>query len=352
MDALPPRRPPLRGRGSQDRPASRFEQIELELDPELEPVDPGTRYLRDQARSLLTTNDSPDIPFRTSANPYRGCLHACAYCYARPGHEYLGLSAGLDFETQIFVKENAPELLRRALERRSWTPQSIALSGVTDPYQPVERKLRLTRGCLEVLASFRNPVGLITKSALVARDIDVLSELTRHGCAQVTVSITTLDAELARRMEPHAAQPAARLGAVRKLARAGIPVGVNVAPVIPGLTDHEIPDIMRASADAGAGWANYLLLRLPHGVADLFAAWLQDHYPDRRSRVLSRIRDVRGGRLNDPHFGSRMRGSGPFAEQIRDVFRLAQRRSGLAERGPRLNCDAFRRPGGSQLALF
>ena len=301
---------------------------------------------------MISRNQSPDVPFETSLNPYRGCEHGCIYCYARPGHEYLGLSAGLDFETQIFVKEDAPALLRRALENPRWTPQVIALSGVTDPYQPVERRLLLTRRCLEVLAAFRNPVGLITKSGLVARDIDVLQELARYQAVSVTLSVTTLDPELARRWEPRAAQPRARLAAIRSLARAGIPVGVNVAPIAPGLNDHEAPAILKAAAEAGAGWAAYLLLRLPFGVKDLFARWLEDHYPERRNKVLGHIREVRGGRLNDNRFGTRMRGEGLYAEQIGDLFRLARQRAGLAERGPALSAEHFRRPGADQLSLF
>ncbi len=343
----------LRGHGALSNPANRFDQIEFEPDPEVdEPHDPRTRYLRDASRTVLVKNQSPDIPFMVSLNPYRGCTHACAYCYARPGHEFLGLSAGLDFETQIFVKEDAPFLLRRELSRPGWEPQVIALSGVTDPYQPIERRLRITRGCLEVLADLRNPVGLITKSALVTRDVDVLAELARYGAVRVTLSVTTLDNDLARRMEPRAAQPRARLSAISTLARAGIPVGVNVAPVVPGLTDHEIPAILEACAAAGASSASYLLLRLPHVVKDLFAEWLGEHYPGHRDKVLNRIRALRGGKLNDPSFGTRMSGTGLFADQIRDVFELARRRAGLDRRGPELETAAFRSPARKQLELF
>ena len=342
-----------RGRGSAASPAGRLEENAFEPDPEAGPApDPRTRYLRDASRSVLSRNQSPDIPFAASLNPYRGCEHGCSYCYARPGHEYLGLSAGLDFETQIFVKENAPALLRRELTRPGWRPQVIALSGVTDPYQPIERRLRITRRCLEVLAELGNPVGLITKSALVTRDLDVLGELARMRAVRVTISVTTLDPELARQMEPRAAQPRARLAAISALARAGIPVGVNVAPVVPGLTDHEIPAILAACAEAGAGSAAYLILRLPHGVADLFSDWLERHQPGRRDKVLHRIREMRGGRLNDPRFGSRMRGTGLFAEQIRDIFELGRRRAGLAASGPALETSGFRAPRRRQLELF
>jgi DNA repair photolyase len=347
----------IRGRGTRGDPPNRFEPIALELDGDTldydgELPDPRTRYYRDTSRSALTHNQSPDVPFETSLNPYRGCEHGCAYCYARPTHEYLGLSAGLDFETQIFVKEDAPELLRAELARRSWKPQVIALSGVTDPYQPIERRTALTRRCLEVLADFRNPVGIITKSRLVTRDADVLAELARFGAVSVTLSVTTLDPDLARVLEPRAAQPRARLAAIEALAAAGIPVGVNVAPVIPGLTDHELPAIVEAAVAAGARWAGFIVVRLPHGVAALFERWLEDHYPARKARVLGRIRALRDGRLNDPRFGSRMRGSGLFAEQIAALMALARRRTGLAERGPALSTAAFRRPGTAQLSLF
>ena len=341
---------PLRGRGTPLQPANRFEPLHFQRSAEDQPPDPRTQVFRDAARSILTTNTSPDIPFSRSLNPYRGCEHGCIYCYARPTHEFYGLSAGLDFETRIFAKRNAPELLRRELCRPSWEPEVIALSGITDPYQPIERSLRITRGCLEVLAKARHPVGLITKSALVTRDLDVLQELARHRCVSVTLSLTTLDPELARRFEPRAAQPAARLRAVRALADAGVPVGVNLAPIVPGLNDHEIPALLEAAADSGAGHASYLLVRLPHGVKELFADWLDAHYPERRAKVLNRIRGVRGGRLNDPRFGSRMRGTGLFAEQIRQVFLLSRKRAGLAASGPELAADRFRRPG--QLALF
>lgn len=348
---------PIRGRGARDDPPNRFEPLhfvpETDADPdgEQEP-DPRTRYYRDASRSVLSRNQSPDIGFAVSLNPYRGCEHGCIYCYARPSHEYLGLSAGLDFETQIFVKERAPALLRAELGSRRWQPQTIAFSGITDPYQPIEQKLCITRRCLEVLADFRNPVGLITKSSRIRRDTDVLGELARHQAASVTVSVTSLDSDLARRLEPRAAQPRARLAAIAALARAGVPVGVNVAPVIPGLNDHEIPDVLRAAADAGAGWAGRVMLRLPYGVAELFADWLEDHFPERKSKVLARVRAVRGGRLNDPRFGARMRGEGVFAEGIRDLFQLARDRAGLGERGPELSTASFRQPGGAQLSLF
>ena len=321
-------------------------------DPEADPQSPPTELLRDSTSSILARNDSPDVPFDVSLNPYRGCEHGCAYCYARPTHEYLGLSAGLDFETKILVKEEAPELLRKALSSRSWRPQVIAFSGVTDPYQPIERRLRLTRRCLEVLVEFSNPVAVVTKSLLVSRDVDLLGRLVELNAASVLLSITTLDADLARRLEPRAAAPSRRLAAIERLAQAGVPVGVSVAPVIPGLTDHEIPAILQSAADAGAGFGGYMILRLPHGVKELFDDWLKRHRPDRRGRVLQRVRDLRGGRLNDTEFGRRMRGTGTYAEQIRQLFDTSRRRAGLARRGPELSIESFRRPGGSQLTIF
>ena len=342
-------------RGAAENPPNRFEKIHLERDedwnPEEDPL-PRTQFLKDSSKSIIAYNDSPDIGFEASVNPYRGCEHGCIYCYARPFHEYLGFSSGLDFETKIMVKENAPKLLREELSSPKWKPQVIAISGVTDCYQPVERKLKLTRGCLEVLAEFRNPVGIVTKNFLVTRDIDVLSELARHDAVGVYISITTLDTELRKIMEPRTSPPAARLEAVRRLAQAGIRVGVLMAPIIPGLTDHEIPAVLQAAADAGAKSAGHVTLRLPHAVAPLFEQWLQTHFPDRKEKVLNRLRAIRGGKLNDPRFGSRMRGHGLFADQIHQLFDVARRKAGLAERGSELSTAAFRRPGGAQMQLF
>jgi DNA repair photolyase len=272
-------------------------------------------------------------------------------CYARPTHEYLGFSAGLDFETRILVKDDAPELLRRELTKSSWVPQTLALSGVTDPYQPVERRLRVTRRCLEVLAELRHPVSVITKNRLVTRDLDLLGELARHGAASVNLSVTTLDGDLAARMEPRASHPRERLRAISEAAAAGVPVGVMVAPVVPGLTDHEIPAILEAAAAAGATGAGWVPLRLPGAVAGLFERWLEEHFPERKEKVLSRVSSLRGGRLNDPRFGSRMRGEGVWAEQIATLFAGARRRHGLDGPRPALSTAAFRRPG-EQLGLF
>jgi DNA repair photolyase len=286
-------------------------------------------------------------------NPYRGCEHGCIYCYARPTHEYLSFSAGLDFERRIMVKHDAPELLRQTFVSARWKPQMVSLSGNTDCYQPVESRLQLTRRCLEVVREFRNPVGVVTKSFLVTRDIDLLSELAVDGAAQVFLSITSLDAELARRLEPRAASPQRRLEAVRSLSAAGVPVGVMVAPVIPGLNDEEMPRILKAAAAAGARAASWVLLRLPQPVDALFAAWLTEHYPDRRERVLGRIRECRDGRVSDARFGSRMRGAGVYAEHLGALFGAAARRYGLDQPLPPLNAGAFRRPprAGEQLTL-
>jgi DNA repair photolyase len=350
-------------RGAAENPANRFERLHYEAldDPHLESVDPGgdersspvrTCYYRDPSRTLLAHNQSPDVGFDTSLNPYRGCEHGCSYCYARPTHEYLGFSAGLDFETRILVKQDAPGLLRAALASPRWTPRVVAIGAVTDPYQPIERKIRLTRRCLEVFAEFRNPVAIVTKSALVTRDVDLLAEMADHEAAAVQVSVTTLDDGLRRALEPRTASPQRRLEAIEALAKAGVPVGVMVAPVIPGLTDPEIPAIVDAAARAGARQASLIVLRLPHGVKELFESWLERHCPGCKSKVLSRIQAVRGGRWNDPRFHSRMRGEGFFADQIQALFDLARRRAGLEDTPLPLSADAFRRPPDPQLDLF
>jgi DNA repair photolyase len=343
------------GRGAAENPPNRFETLAYAPDPEaVDPEGPApeTRFFKDPSRSLITVNDSPDVGFEASLNPYRGCEHGCIYCYARPTHEYLGFSAALDFETKILVKEDAPGLLRRELSSPRWKPQVLAISGVTDPYQPVERRLRLTRQCLEVLVEFRNPVVIITKNHLVTRDLDLLGELAHTQAVAVYLSVTTLDARLAGTMEPRTSQPRRRLAAIEALSRAGVPTGVLVAPVIPGLTDHEMPAIIAAASKAGARFAGYVLLRLPHAVAPLFEAWLTEHRPARKDKVLNRIRAIRGGRLNDPRFGSRMKGEGIFAEQIEDLFGLACRKAGIVGRGPDLSTAAFRLPAPAQPSLF
>jgi DNA repair photolyase len=349
----------LPGRGTQANPPNRYEPLHVELEPDEgddaygPPAQPTVLY-RDSSRTILAENDSPDIGFRFSLNPYRGCEHGCVYCYARPSHEYLGFSAGLDFERRIMVKDNSPELLRDALSAPRWEPQVVALSGNTDCYQPIERWLGITRRCLEVFVEFRNPVAAITKSALVARDADLFAELARHGAAHVMLSITTLDPELARRMEPRAARPERKLAAMRTLADAGVPVGVMIGPVIPGLNDAEIPRILAAAADAGARSGSWVLLRLPKPVDALFQDWLAEHYPDRRERVLGRIREVREGKLSDPRFFQRQRGQGEYAAQIAGLFAVAARKHGLDKRLPPLGTGSFRRPAraGDQLKLL
>lgn len=341
------------GRGTGLNPPNRFIPLNYEAWPDHNPSEdpaPRTQFYVDESRSILAKNDSPDIPFTYSLNPYRGCEHGCVYCYARPTHEFLDFSAGLDFETKILVKENAPTLLRRHFLSANWQPQSVALGAVTDPYQPIERRLKLTRACLEVFLEFRNPVGIVTKSALVTRDIDLLLQLHEHRAAGAYLSVTTLDAELARRMEPRASTPDARLRAIRELSQAGIPVGVMFAPVIPGLNDHEVHDVLSAAAEAGAQSAGYVVLRLPYAVAPLFEDWLTNNYPERKERILGRIREMRNGRLNDANFGSRMRGQGQWAETFRKLFHVSRQRVGMIERPSKLSAAVFRRPG--QESLF
>lgn len=343
-----------RGRGANINPANRFEALHYELEDWCEPEESKTvrtQFLRDDSQSIISYNNSPDVGFDASINPYRGCEHGCAYCYARPTHEYLGFSAGIDFESRILVKPNAAELLFTELGKRSWKPQHLALSGVTDAYQPIERKLQITRSCLQVLAEFRNPVGIITKNHLVTRDADHLGELARVNAAAVTLSITTLDPKLARILEPRASSPSQRLEAVAVLHQAGIPVGVNVAPIIPGINDHEIPTITAAAAKAGAQFASYTIIRLPLTVAPVFVAWLENHFPERQEKVLGRIRSMRNGKLNNTDFGSRMRGEGPFAQQIDHMFQVSCRRAELNRTRTDLSTAAFRRVLPNQLDL-
>jgi len=347
--------PPLRGRGSATNPKNRFESVELVPEPPEDSDDtsaPHTQFYPDRSKSLIAFNDSPDVGFDASINPYRGCEHGCVYCYARPTHEYLGFSAGLDFETKIMVKEDAPELLRKELARPKWKPQLVALSGNTDCYQPVEKQKQLTRRCLEVLLEFRNPVVIVTKNYLVTRDMDILSQLAKFDCIGVTISLSTLDAKLAASMEPRASRPARRLEAMRKLAVAGVPVGYLQAPMIPGLTDAEAPAIAIAAARAGATFSGYVALRLPFAVKELFEQWLSQHHPDKKDKILHRLREIRGGKLNDPNFKSRMRGEGQFAEQMAALFHLARKKSGITERWPKLTTEHFRRPEKDQLSLF
>ena len=352
---------PVKGRAAQGNTPNRFETLHREIFPpefggEWEDPAPGgtipTTYYEDASRSILARNDSPDIPFTYSVNPYRGCEHGCIYCYARPSHEYLGFSAGIDFETKIIVKTGAPALLSSALAAKGWVPQTVALSGNTDPYQPLERRLALTRGCLEVFAEFRNPVSIITKNALILRDIDILRAMARLNLVHVMLSVTSLDEALIRVMEPRTSSPALRLQAVERLASEGIPVGVNVAPVIPGLTDEEIPAILGEAAAHGASSASYILVRLPGPVKTLFADWLERELPARRARILNRIRDTRGGNLSDPRFHTRGKGEGEIASSVASLFTLASSRAGLARNRAELSTAHFRRISGAQQELF
>jgi len=344
----------VRGRGAVYNPKNRFDKLEYVSEPEDGDDDPRpliTQYLRDDSQSLITYNDSPDVGMNASLNPYRGCEHGCTYCFARPTHEYLGFSAGLDFESKIVVKTHAPELLRKELSSRSWKPQPLGMSGVTDCYQPIERKLEITRRCAAVLAEFRNPLIVISKNHLVTRDIDHFSELAKYDAVMVAISITTLDGDLAKKLEPRASPPGRRLAAVEELTAAGIPVHVMMAPCIPGLTDHEMPALFAAAAKAGAGGASIVPLRLPWAVAPLFEAWLEEHEPGMKEKVLGRIRDMRGGKLNDSRFGSRMRGEGFYAEQMRAMYVVAHRKAGFRGKRSTLSAAAFRVPT-DQLDLF
>ncbi len=358
-----PNRPTFRGRGAGAQPDNPFVSIQRAEDLEQVADDeeylkslgrPPTVYLEDASLSIVATNDSPDVGFNYSVNPYRGCLHGCSYCFARPGHEYLGLSAGLDFETKIMVKHRAPELFREFLARPQWKPEVIMFSGVTDCYQPVERELRLTRGCLEVAAECRQPVCIITKNALVTRDLDVLRELAAHRAVRVALSITTLDAELARVMEPRTSSPAARLRAISELSAAGVETLVMTAPLIPGLNDSEAPAILKAASEAGARRANYVLLRLPSTVREVFLDWLHRHRPNHAAKVESFIRSTRGGALYSSKWGERQRGKGIIAEQIEQTFRVFAKRYGLSGEAKPLNCEAFRppKPRSGQLSMF
>lgn len=348
--------PVRRGRGARFNPANRFERLHLEEDPAALDVDElrqvETQYFVDHTKSILARNDSPDTGFTFSINPYRGCEHGCIYCYARPSHEYLGFSSGLDFETKILVKENAPELLSEAFQKRSWEPQVIALSGNTDPYQPLERKLELTRRCLEVFLRHRNPVALITKNYLVTRDADLLEELARLNLVTVALSITTLKPEVVSVMEPRTSRPERRLKAIEELAKRAIPVSVNVAPVVPGLTDEEMPAILSAAAERGASNAGYIMLRLPGPVKELFLDWIEREFPGRSMKIENRLRDLRGDRLTDSRFGLRMTGEGDWAETIATLFGLTCKKLGLNNSYRRLSTEHFRPLRHGQRELF
>lgn len=340
----------IKGRGALSNPHNRFDRQRSEsVDDGWHRDDPepsiATVLIPDTTRSILSRNDSPDIPFDQSINPYRGCEHGCVFCYARPTHAYLGFSPGIDFETKLMFKADAAQLLRRELARPGYQCRHIMLGANTDPYQPVEKKLGVTRAVLEVLAETRHPVAITTRSALVERDIDLLADMAREGLASVFLSITTFDTDLKRRLEPRAASSTARLATMRALSAAGIPVGVMAAPMIPAVNDSELEEILERATEAGARRAGYSLLRLPHEVKDLFREWLQQHMPDRAAHVMSLIQDARGGRDNDAGFGRRMLGTGAWAQLLTDRFRLAVKRLGLrSDREVALRTDLFRPP--------
>ncbi|MFM2093353.1 MAG: hypothetical protein RIS70_477 [Planctomycetota bacterium] len=353
--------PRAKGRGSQFNPKPRFQRLALHADLQSEPGDDQeplesdgapatgartvpTEYFLDDAKSVVSENASPDIPFRYSLNPYRGCAHGCSYCFARPTHEYYDLSAGLDFEAKIFVKQRAPELFRDWLARDRYEPETVAISGVTDCYQPIERQLELTRRCLQVALEARQPIAIVTKNALVTRDVEILREMAALQLVKVAISITSLDQSLIKLMEPRTGSPAAKLRAMQVLASAGIPVHAMVAPVIPGLTDHEIPRILQAAREAGARSASYILLRLPLTVEPVFLEWLARTQPGKRALVESRIRATRGGHLYESEFGVRMRGRGEIADQIGRSFEIFSRRYELDQPSPPLDTAQFRRP--------
>jgi DNA repair photolyase len=355
--------PRIAGRAAQHHPPNRYLPThvedsfdDLEIDDELlvDGRKVPTQFLTDATRSIITENNSPDVPFRWSINAYRGCEHGCAYCYARPTHEVFGLSAGLDFETKILVKHDAPVLLREELAKPSWRGEVITLSGVTDCYQPAERQFRLTRGILEVMSEANQPAGLITKNALVTRDLDLLASMAQRRLVHVFLSITTLDAELARTMEPRTSPPAKKLAAIKALTDAGVPVGVMVAPVIPGLTDHEMAGILEAAREAGVRSAGYVLLRLPLTVVPVFQAWLAENYPDKQERVESLIRSTRGGGLYQTGFRIRQRGTGEYADQIGRNFKVFTRKFGLDRPLPELDSSHFSPPrcASGQMTLF
>lgn len=346
---------PIKGRGAAHNPKNRFEETDLQYDIDEENGQlhrPKTKILNDHTKDIISTNKSPDIPFEVSLNPYRGCEHGCAYCYARPTHEYLGMSAGLDFETRIVAKFDAPELLRKKLAKKSWKPQTLVMSGVTDPYQPLEKDLQITRQCIEVLAECRHPLAIITKNYQVTRDIDLLKQLAEVNAVRVILSITSLDKDLIGSLEPRTSRPKKRLKAVSELSSAGISVHVNIAPVIPGLTDDEIVPIMEAAKEHGAGSVSYTILRLPYGVKDLFVKWLEDHQPNRKQKVINKLKSLKDGKLNRSEFGERFRGEGAYGDQIDQLIKIHQKRLGLNKNRLPMNTSAFKRPATDQLTLF
>lgn len=349
---------PPKGRGAGSNSVSRFVELKREaIDDGWEPEESTplrTELFTDTSRTIISSNNSPDVPFTSSINPYKGCEHGCCYCFARPTHAYLDLSPGLDFESKIFAKPDAARLLTKELGKRNYVPEVIALGANTDAYQPVEKQLGITREIIKVLKTHHHPVSIISKSALIERDIDLLAPMAEAGLVKVFISVTTLDRELSRRLEPRAAAPQRRLETVRRLQQSGIPVGVLMAPIIPVLNDNEIEQLLGECAAAGAESAGYVILRLPHELKDLFVQWLQDYYPLKAEHVMNRIRDLRGGHEYRSEFGERMRGSGQYAELIAHRFTLACKKQGLNRRSRELDCSKFRVPpkSGDQMGLF
>ena len=347
-----------KSRAALSNAAGRFDLARLEEDDgwfrEAASDSVATEIREEVARSLITYNRSPDLPFDRSINPYRGCEHGCIYCFARPSHAYLGVSPGLDFETRLVARPNAPEVLRKELSAKSYKVATLAIGTNTDPYQPCERDWGIMRACLEVLREFNHPVAIVTKGTLIERDLDILSEMATRGLVRVGVSVTTLDADLSRRMEPRVPVPARRLATIRRLKEAGVPVRIMTSPLVPGLTDHELEALLAAGAEAGADAASWIMLRLPREVSELWQDWLREHEPGRAEKVMARLREMHGGRDYDPRWGQRMRGEGEYAEMIARRFKLACARLGLAERAAPLRCDLFAKPAqaGDQLSLF
>ncbi len=340
------------GRGSLSSPEGRFEKIHRQR---LEPIadSPGnTRVIEEQAKTILTKNQSPDVPFDVSLNPYRGCEHGCIYCYARPSHAYLDLSPGRDFETTIFAKRNAVALLEEAFQKRNYEVKPIVLGANTDPYQPIERKEQITRGILKLCEEYQHPVAITTKSNLITRDLDLLSRLAARGLVSVNISVTSLQPDLISKLEPRAGTGLRRLDALQRLRKSGIPAGVLMAPVIPGLNDSEIEEIVRQCAEAGALWLYHILLRLPYEVKDLFMEWLDHYYPEKKDRILHLVQTTRSGKLNDARFGHRMAGNGNYAQLIHMRVRAALQRSGIPGKNMSLRTDIFKRAPGGQPDLF
>lgn len=351
----------IRGRGAQLNPKNRFEKLHLNYNENADEVFPeedlpekkvDTIFYKDESKTIIAKNDSYDVGFIYSINPYRGCEHGCIYCYARPTHEYLGFSSGTDFETKIMIKQDAPKLLEETFKKKSYNPDVIVISGNTDCYQPVERKLKITRGLLQVCLNYRNPVALITKNALIQRDIDILKDLASMDLTSVTISITSLDKTLIRNMEPRTSTPELRLKTVEAMAKNNIPISINVAPIIPGLNDEEIPSILKAAADHGATNAGHIVLRLPYANKDLFIDWLNKHYPQRAGKILNRIKDTRGGKLNSSEWGKRFTGEGEIAGAIHSLFKISCEKYGLNKVHNKLTTEHFRRNYSSQFELF